>query len=191
MDEFTIDDERFAEALAERAAESEIEVADIDLDSWGGESLTTTVAAFVAEMQANGALVRAGVAGEPIELVIYDHDDESDVGYMVAVRAPRWPEWMPAGVQVASYIDDTDGLVGRDDDGMLGAVGPDALREVLVACCEAGNGLLPTLRRLACDDGAHRAAEAIQALLSKDRWSGADDLQEIAEILARNGYAHH
>ncbi|MHB1783523.1 MAG: hypothetical protein ACYCTE_12735, partial [Acidimicrobiales bacterium] len=188
MDEFTIDDERFAEALAKRAALDEIEVADIDLDSWGGESLTTTVAAFVGEMQAKGGLVRAGVAGEPMDLVIYSHDDDSGVGYMVAVRpanAARASKLIPSGAQIASYIDDTDGLVGRDDDGMLGAVGPDALREVLVACAEAGNVLLPALRRLAGDDGAHRAAEAIQALLSKDEWSGADDMQEIAEILAR------
>ncbi|MHB1782739.1 MAG: hypothetical protein ACYCTE_08615 [Acidimicrobiales bacterium] len=191
MDEFTIDDERFAEALAKRAALDEIEVAELSLDAWGGETLTATVADFVAEMQDKGGLVRPSVRGELIDLVLYDHDDEPDVGYMVAVRPVGFPAWMPAGVQVASLIDDTDDLVGRDDDGMLGAVGPDALREVLVACAEAGNELLPTLRRLAGDDGAHRAAEAIQALLSKDEWSGADDMQEIAEILARNGYAHH
>lgn len=190
MDEFTIDSERFAEALAERAALDEVDVAELSLDAWGGEPLTAMVADFVAEMAETGALVRPRIGGDLIELVIYDHDDESGVGYMAAVRPQRQTAWMPAGVQVASLIDDTDGLVERDDDGMLGAVGPDALRDVLVACGEAGNALLPTLRRIASADDAMRAVEAIQAVLSKDEWSGADDMQEISEILARYGYPH-
>ncbi|MHB1975315.1 MAG: hypothetical protein ACYCR4_13705 [Acidimicrobiales bacterium] len=194
MDEFTIDDERFAAVLAERAALETSDVAELSLDSWGGETATVMVSGFVAEMLAEGALLRAVVADEPMDLVIYSHDDDSGVGYMVAVRpanAARASKLIPSGAQIASYIEDTDDLVGRDDDEMLGAVGPDALREVLVACAAAGNDLVPVMRCIADDNtAAVRAVTAIQTLLSKDTWSGADDMQEIAEILARNGYAH-